>query len=218
MTRDDHLQAILDIAYKPLLLQIGTGVGKTRIAIELLKKWDAKRIFILVPMRSIMLSWEAELKKWNFDTKGKTIEIQCNASIHKFAALSATVPKDAKLRIKELVPNIIEYKISARKAITDNILPDPKVVLIKLFLNTKDKTECIVLNKGKGKPIELDWEHRSGYMKAKYPEIRIHCTEWQYYNYISAKVEKLKTGFRSTGEEFRKNMWLHKNTWPCHHR
>ena len=32
-----------------------------------------------------------------------------------FAALSATVPKDAKLRIKELVPNIIEYKISARK-------------------------------------------------------------------------------------------------------
>jgi superfamily II DNA or RNA helicase len=242
MTREDHLQAILDIAYNPLLLQIGTGVGKTRIAIELLKKWDAKRIFILVPMRSIMLSWEAELKKWNFDTKGKTIEIQCYASIHKFAetkwdavicdeghhitdrcleyfetiefdhfaALSATVPKDAKLRIKELVPNIIEYKISARKAITDNILPDPKVVLIKLFLNTKNKTECIVLNKGKGKPIELDWEHRSGYMKAKYPEIRIHCTEWQYYNYISAKVDRLKTSFHSTGEEFRKNMWLHK--------
>ena len=88
--------------------------------------------------------------------------------------MSATVPKDAKLRIKELVPNIIEYKISARKAITDNILPDPKVVLIKLFLNTKDKTECIVLNKGKGKPIELDWEHRSGYMKAKYPEITVN--------------------------------------------
>lgn len=242
MTREDHLQAILDIAYNPLLLQIGTGVGKTRIAIELLKKWDAKRIFILVPMRSIMLSWEAELKKWNFDTKGKTIEIQCYASIHKFAetkwdavicdeghhitercleyfetiefdhfaALSATVPKDAKLRIKELVPNIIEYKISARKAITDNILPDPKVVLIKLFLNNSKKTECIVLNKGKGKPIELDWEHRAGYMKAKYPEVRVHCTEYQYYNWMSGKIEVLKSNFTHTGQDFRKNMWLQK--------
>ena len=147
MTRDDYLQEILDIAYKPLLLQIGTGIGKTRIAIELLKKWDAKRIFILVPQRSIKLSWKTEMDKWKFDKTGKTIEIQCYASIHKFAetkwdaiicdeghhvtercleyfetiefdhfaALSATVPKAAKLRIKELVPNIIEYKISAKR-------------------------------------------------------------------------------------------------------
>ena len=57
------------------------------------------------------------------------------------------------------------------KAITDNMYL-PKSSAYLLFLNTKDKTECIVLNKGKGKPIELDWEHRSGYMKAKYPEIR----------------------------------------------
>jgi superfamily II DNA or RNA helicase len=242
MTRDDYLQEILDIAYKPLLLQIGTGIAKTRIAIELLKKWDAKRIFILVPQRSIKLSWKTEMDKWKFDKTGKTIEIQCYASIHKFAetkwdaiicdeghhvtercleyfetiefdhfaALSATVPKAAKLRIKELVPNIIEYKISARKAISDNILPDPKVILIKLFLNTKQNTECIILNKGKGKPIELDWNHRSGYMKAKYPEIRIHCTEWQYYTYISSKVDSLKHQFTSTGQEFRKNMWLQK--------
>ena len=242
MTRDDYLQEILDIAYKPLLLQIGTGIGKTRIAIELLKKWDAKRIFILVPQRSIKLSWKTEMDKWKFDKTGKTIEIQCYASIHKFAetkwdaiicdeghhvtercleyfetiefdhfaALSATVPKAAKLRIKELVPNIIEYKISARKAISDNILPDPKVILIKLFLNTKQNTECIILNKGKGKPIELDWNHRGGYMKAKYPEIRIHCTEWQYYTYISSKVDSLKHQFTSTGQEFRKNMWLQK--------
>ena len=242
MTRDDHLKAILELSDKPLLLQIGTGIGKTRIAIELLKKWDAKRIFILVPMKSIMLSWKDEMKKWNFDTSNKEIEIQCYASIHKFsesswdaiicdeghhitercleyfqtiefnhfAALSATVPKDAKLRIKELVPNIIEYKISARKAIDDNILPDPKVILIKLYLETKKKTEYIILNKGKGKPIEVEWENRSGYMKAKYPEIRIHCTEWQYYTYISSKIDGLKRGFHSTGQDYRKNMWLQK--------
>jgi hypothetical protein len=84
MTRDEHLQAILDIAYKPLLLQIGTGVGKTRIAIELLKKWDAKKIFILVPKIALKQSWEDEFVKWNYDTTDKTIEIQCYASIHKF--------------------------------------------------------------------------------------------------------------------------------------
>lgn len=242
MTRDEHLQAILNLAYKPLLLQIGTGIGKTRIALELLKKWNANRIFILVPMRSIMLSWKDEIKKWNFDTTGKTIEIQCYASIQKFAetkwdavicdeghhitercleyfetiefdhfaALSATVPKDAKLRIKELVPNIIEYRISARKAIDDNILPDPKVVLIKLFLNTTKKTECIVLNEGKGKPIEIDWDNRAGYMKAKYPEIRIRCTECQYYFWLTHKIEALKTTFKRTGQTYAKNAWLQK--------
>jgi len=242
MTRDEHLQAILDIAYKPLLLQIGTGVGKTRIAIELLKKWQAKNILILVPKIPLKQSWVDEMEKWGFDTKDKYIEIQCYQSIHKFAettwdavicdeghhisercaeilctmdfinfvALSATVPKEAKTRIKNIVPNVIEYKVTARKAITDNILPDPKVILIKLFLNNTKNTECIVLNKGKGKPIELDWEHRKGYLKAKYPEVRIHCTEWQYYSYISNKVDMLKNSFTSTRQDYRKNMWLQK--------
>ncbi len=242
MTRDDHLKAILELSDKPLLLQIGTGIGKTRMAIELLRKWDAKKILILAPVKSIILSWIGEADKWGFDASNREIKIVCYASIHKFsetkwdaiicdeghhitercleylqtiefdhfAALSATVPKDVKNRIKELVPNIIEYRISARMAIDDNILPDPRVILIKLFLNTKNKTECIVLNKGKGKPIELDWENRSGYMQAKYPEIRIHCTEWQYYSYITNRVDRLKKSFLHTGKDFSKNMWLHK--------
>jgi superfamily II DNA or RNA helicase len=242
MTRDEHLQAILSMADKPLLLQIGTGIGKTRIALELLKKWDAKKIFILVPLHSIMLSWKEEMKKWKFDTKGKTIEIQCYASIHKFAetkwdavicdeghhitercqeffetiefdhfvALSATVPKAAKQRIRDIVPNIVEYRISARKAIDDNILPDPKVVLIKLFLNTKNNTECIVLNKGKGKPITVDWDNRKSYINAKYPEIRINCTEWQYYNYVTAKIDTLKRQYFRSKKDFLKNLWLQK--------
>ena len=242
MTRDEHLEAILKLSDKPLLLQIGTGIGKTRIAIELLRKWDAKRIFILVPMKAIMLSWKEEMAKWGFDTTDKTVEIQCYASIHKFAetkwdavicdeghhitercseyfatiefdhfaALSATVPKEAKNRIKELVPDITEYRISARRAIEDNILPDPKVILIKLFLNTEKKTEWIILNKGKGKPIEVEWENRSGYVKAKYPEIRIHCTEWQYYSFVSSKVDRYKKQFTATKYEFKKNLWLNK--------
>lgn len=240
MTRDDHLNAILKLSSNPLLLQIGTGVGKTKIAIELLKKWDAKKIFILVPKIPLKNSWLKEMKKWDFDTSNREIEIQCYASIHKFAetewdaivcdeghhisercqevigtmsfkhfaALSATVPMDVRARIKDIVPNIIEYRVSARKAITDNILPDPKVVLIKLFLNTTKKTECIVLNEGKGKPIEVDWDNRAGYMKAKYPEIRIQCTECQYYFWLTHKIEALKTTFKRTGQAYAKNTWL----------
>lgn len=242
MTRDEHLQAILDIADKPLLLQIGTGVGKTRIAIELLRKWDAKKIFILVPKVALKQSWLDEMAKWNFDLTGKTIDIQCYHSIHKytetewdavvcdeghhvsercqeiletmdfnhFVALSATVPKEVRQRLNDIVPNLTDYRVTARKAITDNILPDPKVILIKLFLTNPNKTECIILNKGKGTPIELDWENRSGYMQAKYPEIRIHCTEWQYYNWMSGKIEVLKRQFTHSGQDFRKNMWLQK--------
>ena len=156
MTRDEHLQAILDIADKPLLLQIGTGVGKTRIAIELLRKWDAKKIFILVPKVALKQSWLDEMAKWNFDLAGKTIDIQCYQSIHKYAetewdaivcdeghhvsercqeiletmnfnhfvALSATVPKEVRQRLKDIVPNLTDYRVTARKAITDNILPE----------------------------------------------------------------------------------------------
>ena len=127
-----------------------------------------------------------------------------------FVALSATVPKAAKQRIRDIVPNIVEYRISARKAIEDNILPDPKVVLIKLFLNTKNNTECIVLNKGKGKPITVDWDNRKGYIEAKYPEIRINCTEWQYYNYVTAKINTLKRQYFRSKRGFLKDLWLQK--------
>ena len=242
MTRDDHLQAILNLSANPLLLQIGTGVGKTKIAIELLKKWNAKKIFILVPKIPLIQSWKDEMVKWGFDTSNKEIEIQCYASIHKFystewdavvcdeghhiserckealdsmgfkhfVALSATVNKEVRQRILDTVPNIVEYKVSARKAISDNILPDPKVILIRLTLSTSKNTECIVLNKGKGKPITVDWAHRGGYMRTKYPEVRIMCTEWQYYNYLSSKIDSLKNSFIHTKQDYRKNMWLQK--------
>jgi superfamily II DNA or RNA helicase len=127
-----------------------------------------------------------------------------------FVALSATVNKEVRQRILDTVPNIVEYKVSARKAISDNILPDPKVILIRLTLSTSKNTECIVLNKGKGKPITVDWAHRGGYMRTKYPEVRIMCTEWQYYNYLSSKIDSLKNSFIHTKQDYRKNMWLQK--------
>ena len=48
--------------------------------------------------------------------------------------LSATVTKSLKEELESLFPQLYTYKVSTKKAITEEILPDPKVYLIPLSL------------------------------------------------------------------------------------
>ena len=61
--------------------------------------------------------------------------------------LSATIGRDLKKELKALFTNLYVYKVSARQAIDEEVLPDPKVYLIPLFLDNTLVTHEIVKNK-----------------------------------------------------------------------
>ena len=120
--------------------------------------------------------------------------------------LSATVGRNLKREILGLFPSIKIFQISTREAIEDNVLPDPKVILIPMKLDNINKVHTIVKNKGKGNPITIDYKDRFKYRRYK-GEIQIRCTQREYYNDMSSLIEWYKNRIHVP---VMKNMYLHK--------
>lgn len=67
MNRDDVLQEVLNLGGVNTLLELPTGIGKSRIAIEKVKSLRNKkeqRLLIVVPRNVHKANWADEIKKW----------------------------------------------------------------------------------------------------------------------------------------------------------
>lgn len=124
-------------------------------------------------------------------------------------AMSATIPREPRWRLKESFTGIYEYRVSARDAINDEILPDPKILLIPMMLDNTRIDQTIVIRKSKpGTPVELNFQQRGQRFHYPTKRVHIHCTQQQYYNFISNEIDRKKEDYFRTQEEFRKNQWL----------
>lgn len=74
-------------SYYNIAIQAATGVGKSKIAIELCKEMELRlsirpmRILLIVAERAHFKNWRDEFHKWNFDAP---VEIACYASLKKY--------------------------------------------------------------------------------------------------------------------------------------
>lgn len=128
-----------------------------------------------------------------------------------YILLSATVTKALKKEIKLLFPGIECCKISMREAIEDAILPDPKVYLIPLQLNSKDKTETLVINKGaKGKAVKAEFRDRFIARKNKLVKYNIQCTQEQYHQDLCSMIDYYKTQYMRTNNQIVFFRWQQK--------
>ena len=124
-------------------------------------------------------------------------------------AMSATIPKEPRWRLKESFEGIYEYRVSARDAINDEILPDPKILLIPMMLDNTRVDQTIIIRKSKpGTPVELTFQQRGQRFHYPTKRVHIHCTQQQYYNFISTDIDRKKEDYFRTQEVFRKNQWL----------
>lgn len=67
MTREEIKQEVISLSSNQLLLELGTGTGKSRMAIEKIKSWSnnkKKTLLIVVPRNVLKENWKAEIKKW----------------------------------------------------------------------------------------------------------------------------------------------------------
>jgi len=229
MTREEVTNEVLALPNRNLLLEIPTGFGKSRLALELLKKrlgndhFCSKKILIVIPRNVLIENWQEEIRKWLPEDAdallGGNIQFTTYVSLPKYAGswsmvifdechhltercmealqsftitysllLSATVKKSIKWEIKKLFSGLYTYVVSTRDAIDSEVLPDPKIILMPLTLDSVNLTETIEVKK----------------TKRKY-----NCTPKKYYEDITGLVEWWKRKAMGGNQVF-KNIWLHK--------
>ena len=246
MTREEHSGRILDLSesFPYLLLRLPTSFGKSKIALDIIKKHSEGKliynVLIVIPRLVLIDNWKDEIKKWNTPENIK-FEFTTYVSLHKHAepmwdmiifdethhftencleimdsyryerviCMSATIPKEQRWRIKEAFQGIKEYSVTARMAIEDEILPDPKVLLIPLILDNTKLTQTYTKNKSKpGVPITVYYHQKRSVMGIKNRPIHILCTEQEYYNECSFMIDWWKQKYMNTSEQYAKNNWL----------
>lgn len=134
--------------------------------------------------------------------------IQNDFIIHQSILLSATVGYNIKWDLKQLFPDLYVYKVTTKQAISDEILPDPKVYLIPLTLDNTNVSCEIVKNPSQKIEIIVPYAQRFKYAKVKNRRIVIKCTQKQYYNDLTSMIEWYK---KKTYSEIFKNMFLRKS-------
>lgn len=126
--------------------------------------------------------------------------------------LSATINKNVRQFILNKYNNYKELqwiKIGTKKAIDDNVLPAPTIILYPMTLdNTKaDYLYTPKKPKNKGmKPLIVPYAKRWNYKSYK-GYYQIKCTQQQYYSELSGIIEWYK---RKSYIPTMKNQWLHK--------
>lgn len=129
--------------------------------------------------------------------------------IYHSISLSATVSRDMRKALKEIFPDLYIYKVTTKQAITDEVLPDPRVFLIPLSLDTLTVNQEIIKNKSQKITLEIPYSMRFQYAKVKNRRIVIKCTQRQYYDDMSTMIEWYKR--KMYGSEVMKNLFLRKS-------
>lgn len=104
--------------------------------------------------------------------------------------------------------NIEFFNVSTQEAIEENILPEPQIWLIPLYL---DNTKANVIyqkkkSKHKEKPLVIPYSKRWNYRNYKKP-LAFACTQWEYYQEISGLIEWYKNKIYNPAL---RQVWLHK--------
>lgn len=245
MNRDSVNKEILELSnnYKNLLIELPTGFGKSKLALDILKEHIEtinQKVLIVVPRLVLIDTWKEEFEKWGMRTYLLSVEFITYVSLPKVAGnwdmvifdechhlsercrealesfkitrsilLSATVKKSVKWELKGTFQNLFSYKINMKEAIDNEVLPDPRVFLIPLSLETNIPTESIWKNpRGKEPALEVSWANRWAAIRQKTQKVRIYCTEWQYYTDMSTQIDWYKNKYMRTRNEAFKNRWL----------
>jgi DNA or RNA helicases of superfamily II len=197
-----------------LLIVVPRNVHKGNWEDEIKKWWPTG--FALNITYTTYVSFPKHKGDWNFaifdechHLSERCREALCDFNIGHSVLCSATVSKSLKDKLREVFDDLVSYKKDLRDVIEDEILPDPRVYLWPLQLNSQFPTESIWKNpKAKGRLIECSWASRWNYIKQKSNPVRIYCTEQQYYSDLCSQIDYWKKFYMRTHGQIAKNKWL----------
>ena len=81
--RDELSNLLNKSTSKEIVLELSTGVGKSKLALEFINKHSSKNILIVVPRLVLINNWKDEIKKWGFEELLNHIVFTTYNSLHK---------------------------------------------------------------------------------------------------------------------------------------
>ena len=227
MTREEITKLALSKIDKTkfLILELATGVGKSRIAINLINhicervfKNDGSCADILIVVAKTVhkKTWEDEINKWG-GIKSDHIIIECYESLKKYknAHFDAVVLdelqhlSDNRLDILNTI-NIYEACIglsaTIKKEMRDFFIRNYNAQIIKCGLREAIENDILPEPTIYLLPIELDT--KKAVFKIKKFGKEITTTQRGYYNDLSSLVEWYKNKYLNTRNLRIKNLWL----------
>ena len=212
MTRDKIQSEISNLAkyHNNMLLELGTGVGKTLCAIQVIEMNKDLHWGIVIAETTHELNWVNEFKKHNKEELLHNVTFFCYASLHKhlnynayvfdeihhvfsekrlellshlkfkkFIGLSATLTRNQKDSLSNIIKNYYTYKVTLSEAIDNDILPEPEVNFVGVTLDNFIKNEVFHFNKDKF----------------------VICTKLEKYNRLTKRVDWLKNKYFQTNSK-----------------
>lgn len=240
MNQEETLERVLNVTKKQLVLEIPTGHGKSKLAIESCLSHNPDTILVIVPKLVIIKGWKDEFIKWGKEEYLSRVTFSTYAGIHKVAPyydciifdeahhmserifevlrtklkseytimLSATLNNNVTYNIKTAFPEAEFIKIKLKEAITNGVLPDPKVYLYPLTLSNDTITETIIKKRKGGKEITCLYRDRWKYLKNRKLSVIIKCTPREKNLYYEDEIDFWKRRYMSIKSETIKNKWL----------
>ena len=227
MTREEMNNLVLSKINKTkyLILELITGYGKTKIAIDLINH-ICDRVFrndkcpttilILVAKTVHKQTWRNEIEKWG-GIKSDYITIECYESLHKYKdSYFDTVVcdemqhlSDARLEILESIhidEAFIGLSATIKRDMRDYFIHSHKAEVIKCGL--KEAVEDEVLPEPTVYLLPLTLDVKSYTYKIKRFRQDVITTQKGYYDIISSLIEWYKNKYFNSRNERIKNLWL----------
>lgn len=207
MTREQLVDGALVLLEerRHLICQWGTGVGKSRIAIEFLKRHPNYKCLILVPETNNIDNWKIEFEK--FECPMDSVTIACYASFHKFAdtrwdlvVYDEAPHLDTELR-KETLAHVHGSHILALGALISYdermLLQERYGTFARSVVTLEDAIKWNILPEPTIMVIhmELDELHRTYWDHGKV------YTAKELYDLYDAKVTKLSSAYDKDGKK-----------------
>lgn len=107
-----------------------------------------------------------------------------------FIGLSATIKRDMKIFLWCNIRGLQWIRMALKDAIDNEVLPNPKVILIPMRLDRSMISEVIIKNPKAKKTMEVSFKDK-GFCRDKNVQYRIHCTQQQWYDDIENLISWL---------------------------
>ena len=137
----------------------------------------------------------------------KRLDLLKSLTFSNLIGLSATIPQKLKMYLKyEYHADVVSCSLT--DAIDDDVLPEPKIILMPLELDSTHATETIELNpKVKGKIYHGSFDKLWSYRKMKVHAI-ITCTPKQKLGDMNNQILFAKNRYQRTRQDYLRNKWL----------
>lgn len=232
------IDSILDsINNKEILLELITGYGKTKLALDYSVNKKPNNILIVIPKLVLIDSWKKEIIKWKYNEYLDKVEFTTYISLHKYCDKQYDVIifdecHHISDRCKEILPNIkSKYKLFLSATISLSLkwwLKDTYPDIYSIKTTIKDAVDNKVLPDPKLIliPLHLDYKDNTEVLvkKNKTNKTFVECEykdRWQYLRTNSVKIKCTPYQYynelsseiefwkkKAFYQEFAKNKWL----------